>query len=210
MNPATVVKVSDSVDGARRTGRRPEIISAAARLFADEGFHGASMRSLAKAASLQPGSLYSHFAGKDELLVLVVERYLDLAQPLLVEGSSRPHASGAERFGALVEATVESALALPDEFLALSNNARLLRTAPQFAAVAERIEAMKACWQRVLADGAADGSLRADLPAGTVGWVVFSAVTGVVDGRYSGAPPDRAELVAALRTTLLDGVRGGR
>lgn len=197
----------DPAGDARRTGRRPEIISAAAQLFATEGYHGASMRSMAKAASLQAGSLYSHFAGKDELLVLVVERYLDVAEPLLVDGSSRAGLSGADRFALLVAATVESALVLPDEFLALSNNARLLRTAPQFAAVARRIETMKACWERVLVDGATDGSIRGDLPPATVGWVVFSAVTGVVDGRYSGAPHDAAGLVAALQTTLLDGIR---
>lgn len=197
------------VDTDRRIGgRRPEIISAAARLFATEGYHGASMRSLAKAASLQAGSLYSHFAGKDELLVLVVERYLDAAQPRLEEIAGRAAQSGAARFSALVTATVETALALPDEFLALSNNARLLRTAPQFDVVAARIEAMKSCWERVQVDGASDATLRSDLPSGAIGWVVFSAVTGVVDGRYSGAPHDPAGLVAALEATLLDGIRG--
>jgi AcrR family transcriptional regulator len=203
--PATVVKVAGA---DRRIGsRRPEIIAAAAQLFATEGYHGASMRSLAKATSLQAGSLYSHFAGKDELLVLVVERYLDAAQPRLEAIAARATDPGAERFAALVAAAVESALALPDEFLALSSNARLLRTAPQFDAVAARIEVMKSCWAQVQADGARDGTLRSDLPPGAIGWVVFSAITGVVDGRYSGAPHDPDSLVGVLAATLLDGVR---
>jgi hypothetical protein len=37
--------------------------------------------------------------------------------------------------------------------------------------------------------------------------VVFSAVTGVVDGRYSGAPEGVEKMRRALQETLLDGIR---
>ncbi len=57
--------------GPRAHNRRREILDAAARLFADRGFHAASMREIAAAAGMLPGSLYYHFPSKDELLLAV-------------------------------------------------------------------------------------------------------------------------------------------
>jgi len=59
--------------GARAHNRRGEILDAAARLFARQGFHAASMREIAAAAGMLPGSLYYHFPSKDELLLAVYE-----------------------------------------------------------------------------------------------------------------------------------------
>jgi AcrR family transcriptional regulator len=42
-------------------------------LFASHGFHAASMREIAAAAGMLPGSLYYHFPSKDELLLAVYE-----------------------------------------------------------------------------------------------------------------------------------------
>jgi AcrR family transcriptional regulator len=59
--------------GPRAHNRRREILDAAARLFASHGFHAASMREIAAAAGMLPGSLYYHFPSKDELLLAVYE-----------------------------------------------------------------------------------------------------------------------------------------
>src|SRR5207247_859218 len=48
--------------------RRDELTRAAARLFAERGFHGTSMGDLAEALGVQKGSLYSHTGSKQELL----------------------------------------------------------------------------------------------------------------------------------------------
>jgi TetR/AcrR family transcriptional regulator, cholesterol catabolism regulator len=49
-------------------GRRREIIRAAARLFGAQGYAGTSMRDIAQAVGLLPGSLYYHFPSKDVLI----------------------------------------------------------------------------------------------------------------------------------------------
>ncbi len=59
--------------GPRAHNRRREILDAAARHFARQGFHAASMRGIAAAAGMLPGSLYYHFPSKDELLLAVYE-----------------------------------------------------------------------------------------------------------------------------------------
>lgn len=59
--------------GPRAHNRRREILDAAARHFARQGFHAASMRGIAAAAGMLPGSLYYHFPSKHELLLAVYQ-----------------------------------------------------------------------------------------------------------------------------------------
>jgi len=59
--------------GPRQDNRRDQLLEAAARLFAEQGFHAASMRDIAKAAGMLSGSIYYHFESKDELLLAVCE-----------------------------------------------------------------------------------------------------------------------------------------
>jgi AcrR family transcriptional regulator len=71
--------------------KRSEILDAAIDLFSRKGFEGTSMRDLAVAVRLQPGSLYTHITGKDELLAMVEGRvraqFLETAKPLLADTS---------------------------------------------------------------------------------------------------------------------------
>jgi TetR/AcrR family transcriptional regulator, cholesterol catabolism regulator len=48
--------------------RRHELTRQAARLFAEQGYHGTSMEDLASAMGVQKGSLYAHVRSKEELL----------------------------------------------------------------------------------------------------------------------------------------------
>jgi AcrR family transcriptional regulator len=55
----------------RADNRLPLLLDAAARLFAEQGFHGASIRDIVRAVDMLPGSLYYHFAAKEDLLAAV-------------------------------------------------------------------------------------------------------------------------------------------
>ena len=48
--------------------RRKELTRQAARLFAEQGYHGTSMEDLASAMGVQKGSLYAHVRSKEDLL----------------------------------------------------------------------------------------------------------------------------------------------
>ena len=52
---------------------RERIADAAARLFAEHGYAGTSTRSIAERVGIRQASLYYHFAGKDELLLELLE-----------------------------------------------------------------------------------------------------------------------------------------
>jgi AcrR family transcriptional regulator len=59
-----------SIDGARRT----EILETAATLFASSGLR-TSLKDIAEACGILPGSLYHHFESKEAIIVELVERY---------------------------------------------------------------------------------------------------------------------------------------
>lgn len=51
--------------------RLPQVLDEAARLFRSRGFEGTSVREIARAVGMLPGSLYCHFETKEALLVAV-------------------------------------------------------------------------------------------------------------------------------------------
>jgi len=52
--------------------RRRQILSAALRCFAREGFHRTTMQDIFREADLSPGAVYSYFASKDELIRAII------------------------------------------------------------------------------------------------------------------------------------------
>jgi AcrR family transcriptional regulator len=63
--------MSKPLRAPRLDNRLPLLLDAAARLFRAQGFHGASIRDIVGAVDMLPGSLYYHFAGKEDLLAAV-------------------------------------------------------------------------------------------------------------------------------------------
>lgn len=57
---------------------RDEILEAAAQIFSKKGFHAASMQDIAEAVHLQKASLYHHVTSKQEILLELLNRALDL------------------------------------------------------------------------------------------------------------------------------------
>lgn len=57
---------------------KEDILEAAAQVFRQKGFHGASMNDIASAVSLQKASLYHHVSSKQEILLEILDRALQL------------------------------------------------------------------------------------------------------------------------------------
>ncbi len=58
------------------TARRQQIVQAALRCFAREGFHATSMRDVIRESRLSAGAVYSYFPSKEELIAAAVEPVL--------------------------------------------------------------------------------------------------------------------------------------
>jgi AcrR family transcriptional regulator len=74
------VLVSEGLRSRQKADRRKRLLDAAARLFAERGFHGVSIEDLGAAADISGPAVYRHFPNKDAvlsaLLVGVSERLL--------------------------------------------------------------------------------------------------------------------------------------
>jgi AcrR family transcriptional regulator len=57
---------------------RQDILEAAAQIFREKGFHGASMSDIASAVNLQKASLYHHVTSKQEILLDILDQALQL------------------------------------------------------------------------------------------------------------------------------------
>src|SRR5262245_55434617 len=59
----------------RKAETRARLIAAAADLFARKGFHAVSAEAVADAADRTTGALYSHFGGKEGLLLALLDQW---------------------------------------------------------------------------------------------------------------------------------------
>lgn len=62
----------------RAAARKTQIIAAAARLFAEKGFHRTTTRDIAEAADVSEGTLYNYIESKDDLLLDIMDMLDDL------------------------------------------------------------------------------------------------------------------------------------
>jgi AcrR family transcriptional regulator len=60
--------------GERQRQTRDRLLEAARSVFAERGFAGASLDEVAARAGMTKGAVYSNFAGKDELILAVMQR----------------------------------------------------------------------------------------------------------------------------------------
>lgn len=77
----------------RRELTRQSLLEAAARVFAERGFHGATLDDVAAVAGFTKGAVYSNFKSKDDLFLALLEHHLaqgDLRLRAAIEQSDVP------------------------------------------------------------------------------------------------------------------------
>jgi len=89
--------------------RLPKVLDQAAKLFRTQGFEGTSVRDIARAVGMLPGSLYCHFATKEELLAAVYLKGVEQISAA-VQTAVQLHTDPWERLQAACVAHLESIL----------------------------------------------------------------------------------------------------
>jgi len=137
-----------------------DIVSAAAKVFRTKGYHAATVRDIAEEVGILKGSLYHHFASKEELLYLVVK------EPI------------AQMYRAIAEIAVADLGATEKLRRAISAHLGAFdrHYPPLFVYLRER-ESVKRrfremigsspkeyyrCWQQILREGVENGEFRSD------------------------------------------------
>jgi AcrR family transcriptional regulator len=93
----------------RSDNRLPLILNEAARLFREKGYEATTMRDIAVAVDMLPGSIYYHFAAKEDLLVAVYEKGVRLIIEE-VRGAVAKHVDPWERLEAAAVAHLKASL----------------------------------------------------------------------------------------------------
>jgi AcrR family transcriptional regulator len=126
-------------ESAGQDGTRRRILEIALRLFASEGFHGASIRDLARALEMQPSGLYAHFSSKEQVLAELVrighETHLERLRAALIAAGGDP----ADKLRALVRAHTLLHATYPH--LAVVVNEEMFALPPELAAPAIALRA---------------------------------------------------------------------
>ena len=85
------MKAKRTVQEAVASTRRTQILEAAARVFAEKGFHPSTVRDVAKAAGVADGTIYNYFENKAALLLgllgLMTERAQGQVNPATLAGA---------------------------------------------------------------------------------------------------------------------------
>src|SRR3954471_22731131 len=68
------------VSEAHLAARRDQILAAAARCFARDGFHRTSMQDIVRESGISAGLVYRYFAGKDDVIAAIVTEWHDQRQ----------------------------------------------------------------------------------------------------------------------------------
>ncbi len=67
-------KTPDPIHELVTAARRKQILDAATQVFAEKGFHRATIKEIAQVAGIADGTIYTYFARKDEVLLAVLDR----------------------------------------------------------------------------------------------------------------------------------------
>jgi AcrR family transcriptional regulator len=175
------------------------------QLIYEHGYEGMSLRDLANAVGLQPGSLYNHISTKQALLFELISDHMLALTAALDDALADVH-SPLARLEAFV--TFHLRYHLTRRIDVFVSNSELRSLEPDNRAAIMRLR--HAYEQRlavILAEGAAVGAFAvSDVPVATYG--ILSLLTGVAtwyrpDGRLG-----EDEIVAIHRRLILDGLRG--
>ncbi|MBN2116214.1 MAG: TetR family transcriptional regulator [Anaerolineales bacterium] len=182
---------------------REDILEAAAQVFRQKGFHGASMQDIAKAVSLQKASLYHHVSSKQEILLALLDRALELLLER-ISAISIQEIPADEKLPEMIRAYLQILTENTDLSAVLLFEHRSLERKQHARHVPNR-DKFEALWRAVLIEGVAAKRFKCDDPALTV-----RAILGILNWTLTWYHPDGAlaidEIAGHYSNLLLKGL----
>lgn len=173
-------RVMTNPNGAMTTLRRTEILGTARGLFARQGISNTSIRDIATASGMLPGSLYSHFASKAEIVERAIQPFYDrilAEQEAVLAAAPDGHAAMSAMVRAVFPILLEHAeatLILHYSWPELSEHGALDPIVAQGLEVLEN-------WLTAARLGEQDGTLASPLPAPSLVRIINSAMFSLLD-----------------------------
>jgi TetR/AcrR family transcriptional regulator, cholesterol catabolism regulator len=144
-----------------RRRRAPEIIDAAARVFAERGFHGATTQDIADVLGIRQASLYYYFPSKEGALELVclhgVGGFFEVAKAIAAGPGT-----AAEKLSRLIKSHL-SPLVDRSDFVRVFLNERQHLPAESRRRIGKWSRGLERVFEDVLKEGVRRGEFRSDL-----------------------------------------------
>ena len=213
----TVIRPARSVGSRDSTGNKQTdsgttefsrgqsaIIDAAMHLFGEMGYTGTTMRDIAKAVGVLPGSLYAHIQSKETLLVEIVDAgirsFLSAVEPHA--SSNRP---ARDRMRAAIKAHIAVVADNPQRSLVVFHQWRFL-SEPNLAAAIEKRRRYEKAFIRIAQDGVKNGEFNLDLDTRITVFSILGALNWTPEWYSPKGSATAAELGDLMADTLLHGL----
>jgi TetR/AcrR family transcriptional regulator, fatty acid metabolism regulator protein len=179
--------------------KRQQLLEAAIRVFAREGYHTSRVGDIAEEAGVAHGLLYHYFPSKEEVLATIFrENWRQLLERFhQVEASPEP---SDEQLRGVAKILLRTWRNDPDLVRVM---VREVARSPQ------EIREAFATIQRIVERGQARGELRSDLDPRLVSWIFYGALEELLTGWVLGELPDGDEEVSRAERTIVELVCGG-
>ena len=192
------------VRNSRVLRRSDEIIDAAARVFAERGYHGTTTQAIADVLGMRQASLYYYFPSKEAALELVCARGTDG----FVEGAEAVMESPGtplEKLARLIAAHLAPIDTMPDYVRVFINERRYLPTASR-RRVGRKSRRIERFFEHVILAGIADGSIRPGADARLAMLAVLGMCNAVINWREADRSRDMPRVAAEFASLIANGL----
>lgn len=189
---------------ARRTFDEDVVLDAAAHVFRKRGYGGATVREVAQAAGMLPGSLHYRYPSKEALLLDLMERAINRVMAsgrAAVESARDP----VERLRLALRAHLEALLSGDDDFYVLLYDWRSLQGAAMHAMLRLRSR-YEQFWDDLLQNAIGAGWARPGIDAELVRQFGFGALNWVAQWRQENDPRSAEQIADAFWSYLAFGL----
>jgi AcrR family transcriptional regulator len=189
----------------QRRQTRAQLLDAAERVFAREGFRGASVEAIAEEAGYSHGAIYSNFNGKEDLFLVLVEERIDARLARVYQAADAELSRGGEpleaarRFVAMLQGEPDAILLLVDFW----NQA--VREPTAAAKFAERHARLRALIGRIVEGIARDQGFELTVPREQVATAMIALANGFAIERLADPTAAPDELFAHAIAAVLRG-----
>jgi AcrR family transcriptional regulator len=184
----------------RTTDRRRDLLDAAVRAFARNGFHGSRVSDIAEEAGVAHGLLYHYFRSKDEVLETIFRE----TWSGLVSETKRIEESGdglREQLRRFARIYLGSWLITPELIRVL---VREVARSPEAGNRVDAIGELFLALQRIIESAREQGEVRADCNVQIAAWVVYGAFEEILTGWVLGQLPSEEADVDRAVSTIVD------
>ena len=185
--------------------RRDELLELAAAMFAERGLRATTVRDIADSAGILSGSLYHHFASKEEMVDEVLRGFLDwlfARYQQIVDTEPNP----LERLKGLFMASFEAIEHRHAQVVIYQDEAKRLAGQERFSYVEERNQEQRKMWLDLLNQGIEEGYFRPDIDVDLVYRFIRDTTWVSVRWYQPGGPLTAEEVGRQYLSIVLGGI----